>query len=50
MALGAFRRWLSMREPTWAKVHYPPIDYQGAYYYAAPKNQPKKHSLDEVIS
>src|ERR1700677_670616 len=46
--LGAFRRWLSMKEPTWAKVHYPSIDYQGAYYYAAPKNQPKKQSLDEV--
>ncbi|HEY4124234.1 MAG TPA: Fe-S cluster assembly protein SufB, partial [Rhizomicrobium sp.] len=46
--LGAFRRWVSMREPTWAKVHYPPIDYQNAYYYAAPKNTPKKQSLDEV--
>ncbi|HXR94757.1 MAG TPA: Fe-S cluster assembly protein SufB [Rhizomicrobium sp.] len=46
--LGAFRRWVSMREPKWAKVHYPPIDYQDAYYYAAPKKQPKKQSLDEV--
>src|SRR5262249_38949173 len=46
--LGAFRRWVSMREPTWAKVHYPTIDYQDAYYYAAPKNTPKKQSLDEV--
>ena len=46
--LSAFRRWLEMREPTWARVHYPKIDYQGAYYYAAPKNSPLKQSLDEV--
>jgi len=46
--LSAFRRWLEMREPTWARVHYPKIDYQGAYYYAAPKNTPLKQSLDEV--
>ena len=46
--LAAFRRWLEMREPTWARVHYPKIDYQGAYYYAAPKNTPLKQSLDEV--
>jgi len=46
--LSAFRRWLEMREPTWARVHYPKIDYQGAYYYAAPKNAPLKQSLDEV--
>ena len=46
--LGAFRRWLAMNEPKWARVHYPPIDYQNAYYYAAPKNTPKKQSLDEV--
>src|ERR1700759_3103587 len=46
--LGAFRRWQAMKEPKWAKVHYPPIDYQNAYYYAAPKNTPKKQSLDEV--
>ncbi len=47
--LDAYRRWLTMREPTWAKVHYPPIDYQGIYYYAAPKKKgggPK--SLDEI--
>ncbi len=35
-------------EPTWARVHYPKIDYQNAYYYAAPKNTPLKQSLDEV--
>jgi Fe-S cluster assembly protein SufB len=46
--LGAFRRWLQMREPNWARVHYPKIDYQNAYYYAAPKNTPAKQSLDEV--
>jgi Fe-S cluster assembly protein SufB len=46
--LSAFRRWLEMREPTWARVHYPKIDYQSAYYYAAPKNTPLKQSLDEV--
>jgi len=46
--LGAFRRWLAMTEPKWARVHYPKIDYQNAYYYAAPKNTPKKASLDEV--
>jgi Fe-S cluster assembly protein SufB len=46
--LAAFRRWLSMREPKWARVHYPQIDYQDAYYYAAPKHTPKKQSLDEV--
>jgi Fe-S cluster assembly protein SufB len=46
--LGAFRRWQTMKEPKWARVHYPPIDYQDAYYYAAPKHTPKKQSLDEV--
>jgi len=47
--LKAYRHWLTMREPTWAKLGYPPIDYQDAYYYAAPKSPddaPK--SLDEV--
>ena len=46
--LGAYRRWGAMTEPKWARVHYPPIDYQNSYYYAAPKNTPKKQSLDEV--
>jgi Fe-S cluster assembly protein SufB len=46
--LGAFARWKQMREPNWARVHYPKIDYQNSYYYAAPKNTPLKQSLDEV--
>ena len=46
--LAAFKRWGEMKEPNWARVHYPKIDYQNAYYYAAPKNTPKKQSLDEV--
>ena len=46
--LGAYRRWREMTEPNWARVHYPKIDYQNAYYYAAPKNTPLKQSLDEV--
>src|ERR1044071_1634175 len=46
--LGAFRRWLTMREPTWARVDYPKIDYQNAYYYSAPKKKPELSSLDEV--
>ena len=47
--LKAFRHWLTMRQPEWANVHYPPIDYQDLYYYAAPKSKkdaPK--SLAEV--
>ena len=41
--LQAFERWLGMEEPTWAKVDYPEIDFQDAYYYAAPvtKEGPK---------
>ncbi len=46
--LKAFRQWLTMREPDWAKLGYPPIDYQDAYYYAAPKKKPTLGSLDEV--
>ena len=46
--LDAYRRWLTMREPTWARVHYPKIDYQDAYYYAAPKKKDGPKSLDEV--
>jgi Fe-S cluster assembly protein SufB len=46
--LAAFERWQAMKEPRWAKVHYPPIDFQDAYYYSAPKSKPKLESLDEV--
>ncbi len=46
--LAAFERWQSMREPRWAKLKYPAIDYQDAYYYSAPKSKPKLESLDEV--
>ncbi len=47
--LKAYRHWLTMKEPSWPHVHYPPIDYQKAVYYSAPKKKgdgPK--SLDEV--
>ena len=46
--LKAFRHWQTMPEPQWAKLDIPPIDYQDAYYYAAPKNLKKLKSLDEV--
>ena len=44
--LDAYKRWLTMREPKWAKVEYGPIDYQNIYYYSAPKKAPQ--SLDEI--
>ncbi|MGN6585662.1 MAG: SufD family Fe-S cluster assembly protein, partial [Rhizobiaceae bacterium] len=46
--LGAYRRWLAMDEPTWARVHYPKIDFQAISYYAAPKNMSGPKSLAEV--
>ncbi len=46
--LKSYRHWLTMKEPTWANVHYPPIDYQATSYYAAPKQKKKLESLDEV--
>src|SRR6266704_5021378 len=46
--LDAYRRWLTMREPQWARVDYGPIDYQDLYYYSAPKRKPGLKSLDEV--
>jgi Fe-S cluster assembly protein SufB len=45
--LEAYKRWLTMREPSWARVNYPKIDYQNAYYYSAPKRKTLA-SLDEV--
>jgi len=46
--LRAFRKWVSMKEPNWAFVHYPPIDYQALSYYSAPKQTPLLNSLDQV--
>lgn len=46
--LDAYERWLAMDEPNWAKVHFPRIDYQDSYYYAAPKGKDGPKSLDEV--
>jgi Fe-S cluster assembly protein SufB len=46
--LKAFRLWQEMEEPEWAKLGYPAIDYQDAYYYAAPKTKAALKSLDEV--
>ena len=47
--LGAYRRWLSMDDPDWSMLNYPPIDYQEQYYYAKPKSMAvKPQSLDEV--
>ena len=46
--LKAFRLWQKMTVPTWAHVHYPPIDFQNISYYAAPKERPQLNSLDEV--
>ncbi|WP_298882939.1 Fe-S cluster assembly protein SufB [uncultured Bradyrhizobium sp.] len=46
--LEAYRRWLTMQEPTWARVDYPKIDFQDLYYYAAPKPKKTVTSLDEI--
>ncbi|HEY0324934.1 MAG TPA: Fe-S cluster assembly protein SufB [Allosphingosinicella sp.] len=46
--LKAFRAWQEMEEVTWAKLDIPPIDFQDAYYYAAPKQKPTLKSLDEL--
>jgi Fe-S cluster assembly protein SufB len=46
--LDAYRRWLTMREPNWARVDYPRIDYQDLYYYAAPKAFQAPKSLDDI--
>ena len=46
--LRAYRHWLTMTEPSWSNVRYPPIDYQAISYYAAPKPKKQLDSLDEV--
>src|SRR5204862_7075003 len=44
--LDAYRRWLTMQEPTWARVKFGPIDYRDIYYYSAPKKKAGPTSLD----
>ena len=47
--LKAYRHWLTMEEPHhWARVKYPPIDYQNTIYYSAPKQKKSPKSLDEI--
>ncbi len=46
--LDALRRWRTMREPDWARVDYPPIDFQDLHYYSAPKSTPGPTSLADV--
>ena len=46
--LDAFKRWKTLTEPTWSRVHYPEIDFQDLHYYSAPKKSPGPKSLDEV--
>ncbi len=46
--LEAFQRWKAMTEPTWAKVHYPKIDFQDLHYYSAPKSTDGPKSLADV--
>jgi Fe-S cluster assembly protein SufB len=46
--LKAFKHWLKLKEPKWAHVDYPPVDFQDLRYYSAPKKKPKLDSLDEV--
>src|SRR5689334_14120150 len=46
--LKAFRHWLTMKEPKWPNVHYPPVNFQDVIYYSAPKAKKQLKSLDEV--
>src|SRR5271157_4753909 len=46
--LEAYRRWRTLEEPTWSRVHYPKIDYEDLYYYSAPKSSEGPKSLSEV--
>ncbi|MFN2310406.1 MAG: Fe-S cluster assembly protein SufB, partial [Gammaproteobacteria bacterium] len=47
--VAAYNRWLEKKEPTWAMIDYPKIDFQNQYYYARPKSmQVKPESLDDV--
>lgn len=46
--LKAYRHWLTLTEPDWAKIKHPPIDYQNIAYYSAPKAKAGPQNLDEV--
>lgn len=46
--VAAFKKWQAMKEPDWARIEHPPIDYQSICYYSAPKKRPELASLDEV--
>lgn len=46
--LNAYRKWLTMKNPEWAHLNIPPIDFQDIIYYAAPRTKPKYDSIDEV--
>ena len=46
--LGAYERWKKMKEPGWAFIRYPEIDFNDISYYAAPKSNPRPKSLDEI--
>lgn len=46
--LKAFKKWLTMKEPDWASVQYPPIDYQNISYFSEPKSKPQLDSMDQV--
>ena len=46
--LKAYKHWLTLEEPTWAKVKYPTLDFQDIRYFSAPKQKPKLNSIDEV--
>src|SRR5258708_27053671 len=46
--LPAYRTWVGMQEPSWAKLGYPPIDYQDSYYYSAPKANVGPKTLNEI--
>src|SRR3954466_15378584 len=46
--LKAYKHWLTMKEPAWAELRFPKIDYQNIIYYSAPKPKKKLASMDEV--
>ena len=48
--LKAYRKWLEMKQPNWAYLKIPPIDFQNISYYSAPKQKKQLNSLDEVDS